>query len=95
VPDFTKRAWHESHSDAQILPAILDGRGKNMPAFRGKVHDEDARKLVTFLREAVPGGTPSRPEPTADFERRFAELQIELAELQRQFRDLAPPMDGP
>src|SRR6516165_1336110 len=33
VPDFTSRAWHERRSDAQLLVAILDGRGTDMPSF--------------------------------------------------------------
>lgn len=36
-------------SDADLLKVLLDGRGK-MPSFKGKVSDDEAKKLIQYLR---------------------------------------------
>src|SRR5262245_43410547 len=33
IPDFTDTAWQARRSDAQLLAAILDGKGDEMPSF--------------------------------------------------------------
>jgi mono/diheme cytochrome c family protein len=88
TPDFTDKGWHRRRSDAQLLVTILEGKGAEMPAYHGKVSEDEARQLVALIRDA--GGVPLQPAESApdDFSRRFAELEMELKELQRQFREL-------
>jgi mono/diheme cytochrome c family protein len=92
VPNFTSRHWQEKRSDAQVLVTILDGRGRSMPSFRDKLDEDDARALVAFLRQLGPGGSPQADAEPGDFRRRFAELQREMEELQRQSRALSRPV---
>jgi len=73
IPDFTSAAWQTSRSDAQLLVSILEGKGKRMPAYHGRLDRDKARALVAYVRQAG----PPRPEPASvpdDFDRRFAEL---------------------
>jgi mono/diheme cytochrome c family protein len=93
TPDFTNRYWHKRRSDAQLVVSILEGKRGEMPAFRGKLSEGEARDMVAFLREA--GGIASQEDqaPADDFTRRFEELQKELQELKRQFRQLSEDED--
>jgi mono/diheme cytochrome c family protein len=87
IPDFTSAAWQTSRSDAQLLVSILEGKGRRMPAYHGRLDRGKARALVAYVRQAG----PPRPEPASppdDFERRFAELQQQLEELREQYRRL-------
>ncbi|MBI3016572.1 MAG: cytochrome c [Deltaproteobacteria bacterium] len=36
-------------SDSDLLKALLDGRAK-MPSFKGKISDDEATKLIQYLR---------------------------------------------
>jgi mono/diheme cytochrome c family protein len=87
APDFTNDRWHKGRTDAQLLVSILDGKGDGMPAFRGKVTDGQARELVTLTRSFAKNGAAA----AEDFASRFRQLQVELATLQKQFRELAVP----
>jgi len=92
IPDLASRKWHESVSDAQLVASILDGKGTLMPAFRGRVSDEQARDLVAYTRafgggRAAPAATPA----DTDFEKRFRELQDQWNELQRQLQEMNKP----
>jgi mono/diheme cytochrome c family protein len=35
IPDFTDASWQARRSDARLLASILDGKGKEMPPWRG------------------------------------------------------------
>jgi len=85
MPDFTDAKWQKSRSDVQLLVSILDGKGTAMPAFRGKVTDEQARDLVAMTRSFTRGGAGAG----TDFSSRFRQLQDELVALQKQYRELA------
>jgi mono/diheme cytochrome c family protein/uncharacterized membrane protein len=50
IPDFTSASWQARRNDAQLMGSILDGKGVDMPATRGKVSREQARALVAFVR---------------------------------------------
>jgi mono/diheme cytochrome c family protein len=95
VPNFTSRHWQERRSDAQVLATILEGRGRAMPSFRGRLDEEDARALVVFLRQSAPDLPRQADTLSSAFQRRFAELQREMEELQRQSRALARPPRKP
>jgi mono/diheme cytochrome c family protein/uncharacterized membrane protein len=59
IPDFTDPAWQARRSDAQLLASILDGKGEEMPPWRGKISEEQARSLVAYVRAFAP--TPAEP----------------------------------
>jgi mono/diheme cytochrome c family protein len=58
IPDFTNPGFHKERSDARMMVSILDGKGTLMPAHRGRFTEEQARRLVDFIRtirtEALP-----------------------------------------
>lgn len=49
-PDFTRPEWQGSHTDEQIADAIKNGRGKFMPAFKGKLSEEETGAVVQRIR---------------------------------------------
>jgi mono/diheme cytochrome c family protein len=81
VPDFTRRAWHDGRSDAQLLASILDGTDGGMPSFRHRLGETEARELVAHVRglagahPAVPVRSPGRAgdKPPAAVEAREPE----------------------
>jgi mono/diheme cytochrome c family protein len=68
IPDFTDASWQKKRRDAQLLKSILDGKGakgERMPAWRGKISEEQARSLVGYVRAfASPKGTSEGGSPT-------------------------------
>jgi len=53
IPDFTKSSWQARRSDAQLLASILDGKDE-MPSWRDKISEEQARSLVAHIRAFAP-----------------------------------------
>ena len=49
-PDFTNSEWQKAHTDEQIAESIKNGKGKNMPAFKGKLSDEETGAVVHQIR---------------------------------------------
>jgi cytochrome c6 len=49
-PDFTDAKYQGSVTDQQISTSIHDGKGKYMPAFKGKLSDQQISSLVTQVR---------------------------------------------
>lgn len=49
-PDLRDPNWQKEHSDAQIAEVIRNGKEKYMPAFKGKLSDEDISALVAYVR---------------------------------------------
>ncbi|HEX8087513.1 MAG TPA: c-type cytochrome [Blastocatellia bacterium] len=49
-PDFTNADWQKSHSDAQIVEAVKNGKGKFMPAFKAKLSDDEIAAVVARVR---------------------------------------------
>jgi mono/diheme cytochrome c family protein/uncharacterized membrane protein len=94
IPDFTMPSWQQKRSDAKLLVSILDGKSQNMPSFRGKLHQDQARELVAHVRAfAAPTGKPGaekrkEPAPPSDFEKEFRRLEEEIDELKRQLRQV-------
>jgi mono/diheme cytochrome c family protein len=88
IPNFMDQAWHDKRSKSQLTIHILDGRGKNMPAFGGKVTPEDARALAEHVRTLSRPTADTTRETQDEFELRFRKLQADLDELMRQFREL-------
>ena len=72
-----------------MTASILEGRGAQMPAFRGRLSDQQVKELVSFLRSLAPTrAKPSEDSRRDDFEIQFRKLQTELDDLQKQFRRL-------
>src|SRR5712691_5343094 len=40
-PDFTNANWQKSRTDAALINVTKDGKGKLMPAFKGKLSDDE------------------------------------------------------
>jgi mono/diheme cytochrome c family protein len=93
APDFTNARWHRQRSDDQLLVSILEGKGRGMPAFRGKLSDEGADELVTLIRTFDPTYDPAaaRRQPVSDdeFRKRFRLLEAEMEHLKDQYRRLS------
>jgi mono/diheme cytochrome c family protein len=49
-PDFTKPEWQNARTDEQIADSIKNGKGKFMPAFKGKLSDEETGAVVQRIR---------------------------------------------
>jgi mono/diheme cytochrome c family protein len=95
IPDFTRHPWHERRGDAQITASILNGKGKEMPAFGGKISQDQAKNLVAYLRRFDPMSTATAPASESSFEKRFQELEKEMEALHKQYRDLEQPPKKP
>jgi mono/diheme cytochrome c family protein len=87
IPDFTDDSWQETRSDAEFSVSILDGKGRYMPAFGDRLANEQIRSLVAYVRGFDSLRRRRVSSSTSDFEERFRQLQDELGELQKQFRD--------
>jgi quinol-cytochrome oxidoreductase complex cytochrome b subunit len=94
IPNFTNRSWQEGRSQHQLVLGILDGKGTLMPAFRGRVNEEQAPDLAAYLRAFGPVPVTAPQAPASDFEKRFRELQGEWEEWQRQLKDLSRTPKG-
>jgi uncharacterized membrane protein/cytochrome c553 len=72
IPNFTDPAWQAQRDEAQLLASILDGKGKEMPPWRGKISEKQARGLAAYVRSFAPAARSGEldEEPT----------QAELAE---------------
>ena len=62
IPDFTKSAWQARRSDAQLLASILDGKDE-MPSWRDKISQEQARSLVAYVRAFAPAPGTQKAAP--------------------------------
>jgi quinol-cytochrome oxidoreductase complex cytochrome b subunit/mono/diheme cytochrome c family protein len=95
MPDFTSRAWQEGVSNPQLVVGILEGKGTLMPAFRGRVNDEQARDLTAYIRALGPVRAAPPEAAAGSFDQRFRELQEQWDELQRQLQELSKPPPKP
>jgi ubiquinol-cytochrome c reductase cytochrome b subunit len=94
LPDFTGPRWQEGvASPHQIVPSILDGKGTLMPAFRGRVTDEQARDLAAYVLALGPVKKERPDVPADDFEKQFRDLQDQWNDLQKKLQELSksPP----
>jgi mono/diheme cytochrome c family protein/uncharacterized membrane protein len=71
IPDFTNPSWQAGRSDAQLQASILDGKGTEMPSFRDRIGQEEARRLAAHVRtfsRSAEGSGPDGPEESAETE---------------------------
>jgi mono/diheme cytochrome c family protein/uncharacterized membrane protein len=57
IPNFTAVSWQNKSKDAQLVASILEGKGtqgEEMPSWRGKISEEQARGLVVYIRAFAP-----------------------------------------
>jgi uncharacterized membrane protein len=60
IPDFRNPRWQASRSDEQLRTSIRDGKEDQMPAFGGRVSDDQVRQLVAQVRAfGRPAGEPA------------------------------------
>jgi mono/diheme cytochrome c family protein len=91
LPDFTKRSFHEQHSDPQLLVSILDGKGTAMPSNRGRITEAQAWDLVAFIRAFGPKGSIAAPGPASDFQVQIDELQRQWQAYEKELKALQKP----
>ena len=41
----------QKQTDAQLIDATTNGKGKKMPAYKGKLTDDQIKQLVAYIRE--------------------------------------------
>jgi cbb3-type cytochrome c oxidase subunit III len=94
LPDFTRSTFHDQHSNSQLLISILDGKGVQMPANRGRVTEAQARDLILVVRSFGPAGIEAEVAgPPTDWDRQLDDLRRQFEALQRQaqmLRDTNP-----
>ena len=95
IPDFRDARWQESRSDAQLQAGIMDGRGKDMPAFTGVLSREEARLLTSYIRAFCPSLESNGDSSGGDFRRRLEELQRQFNDLNRQMQSLSRSANAP
>ena len=49
-PDLRDPGWQKGHTDAQIADSVRNGKEKLMPAFKGKLSDEEIAAVVAHIR---------------------------------------------
>ena len=62
IPDLTDASWQARHSDAQLVKSMLEGKGKEMPAFQEKIDKEKAQSLLAVIRAFSPKVQPNKKE---------------------------------
>ncbi|HKG23243.1 MAG TPA: cytochrome c [Blastocatellia bacterium] len=50
APDFTSPAWQKRESDPHLVEDIKKGKSPRMPAYEGKLNDEEIKALVAHIR---------------------------------------------
>lgn len=50
VPDLRSDAT-QKQTDAQLIDSITNGKGKKMPAYEGKLSDDQIKDLVAYMRD--------------------------------------------
>jgi mono/diheme cytochrome c family protein/uncharacterized membrane protein len=83
-----------------LVASILEGKGEDMPSWRGKISDEQARSLVGHVRAFAPTKGKSGQEGKAgrggkdesvppDFDQSYQRLEKKSLELEKQYHKLA------
>ncbi|MGB0033906.1 MAG: cytochrome c, partial [Candidatus Acidiferrales bacterium] len=49
-PDL-RSAEVQKQTDAQLIDVTTNGKGKKMPAYKGKLTDDQIKQLVAYIRE--------------------------------------------
>jgi mono/diheme cytochrome c family protein len=89
IPDLSSRAWQEVVTNPQVTVSILEGKGTLMPAFRGRVNEEQAQDLTAYVRAFGPAGLSTPATATSDFAKQFQQLQQQWEALDRQLQEMS------
>lgn len=54
IPDFRNAAWQQKHPDQEFIAAITNGRGKEMPAWKGKLTPEQINAVLHDVLRKFP-----------------------------------------
>jgi mono/diheme cytochrome c family protein len=65
IPDFTRPRWQQRHGSAQLITSILDGKGRGMPAFAGKLNRQEVQALAAHIRTFAPARVKAAPRKPA------------------------------
>jgi cytochrome c oxidase cbb3-type subunit 3 len=87
-PALMDAKWLYGSDPAQIFTTIMDGRPNGMPAFRGRIPEEQAWQLVAYVR-SMSGLTPKDGRPS-----RSDGMQAIEAESRRSRQDPMPQERG-
>jgi len=86
IPNFTDKAWQQDKSDAQLVISILEGKGRLMPAWTGRITDKQGAEIVTHVIRSFGPARPSQVKmPKGDFENQFDKLRRQQSDLQQEF----------
>jgi len=55
--------WIYGNTDSQILSSIAEGRAHGMPSWGSKIGDDQAWKLVAYIKSLRTSNEPEAPEP--------------------------------
>jgi cytochrome c oxidase cbb3-type subunit 3 len=66
-PSLRDSLWIYGSGDAQIFSSIAEGRPYGMPAWAGRLHDDQIWRLVAYIRTLGTGNEPVKP-PTPSHE---------------------------
>jgi mono/diheme cytochrome c family protein len=91
IPDFTDTAWHEQHTNGQLLASIMDGKGTLMPANSGRITPDQARDVLAYIRAFGPKTLAAAPATDTQFERSFRQLEQQWDALERELQKIRGP----
>jgi len=66
-PSLRDSVWIYGNSDVQIFSSIAEGRAYGMPAWAGRLQDDQIWRLVAYIRTLGTGNEPVKP-PTPSHE---------------------------
>lgn len=89
IPDLTSPAWQQAAANPQLTVSILDGKGALMPAFRGRVNEEQAQDLTAYVRAFGPAGLATPAPGASDFAKQFQQLQQQWEALDKQLQEMS------
>ena len=99
IPNFTARDWQTSRSNTQLSTTIMEGKGTNMPPWRGKFSNEFAKDLISYVRTFGPADLLTagltKTAAVTNFENQIRALQQQWDEVEKQLRDLNLPSTKP
>ena len=64
-----------------------------MPAFRGRVSEDQVQDLIAYVRAFGPA--PASEAAPGDFEEKFRQLQEQWNSLQKQLQEITPKAQQP
>jgi mono/diheme cytochrome c family protein len=99
IPNFTTREWQTSRSNTQLQTTVLEGKGTNMPPWRGKFSTEFASDLISYVRTYGPPDLltagVTKTAAATNFENQIRALKIQWDDVEKQLRELNLPPARP